>query len=66
MGQNDEFDKALGIYEYIMEGDGSETAYRPIVLCIYGIEYVQNSVTKLRKPSVNRIRSRSIIRMLPI
>jgi len=61
--QNCEFDKAMGIYEHILEEDSSDAeAYWSIVLCRYGIEYVEDPATKIQKPTVNRTQAQSILR----
>lgn len=61
--QNSEFDKAMGIYEHILEEDSSDAeAYWSIVLCRYGIEYVEDPATKIQKPTVNRTQAQSILR----
>ncbi len=50
-----EFDKALSIYEKIVEQDDSESeAHWGIVLCRYGIEYVEDPATKTRIPTCHR------------
>ena len=60
--QNSEFDKAIGIYEHIIEEDGSDAeAYWSLALCRYGIEYVEDPSTKERKPTVNRMQVQSIL-----
>ena len=60
--QNSEFDKAIGIYEHIIEEDGNDSeAYWSLALCRYGIEYVEDSATKERKPTVNRMQAQSIL-----
>lgn len=60
--QNSEFDKAIGIYEHIIEEDGSDSeAYWSLALCRYGIEYVEDPATKERKPTVNRMQAQSIL-----
>lgn len=60
--QNSEFDKAIGIYEHIIEEDGSDSeAYWSLALCRYGIEYVEDPSTKERKPTVNRMQAQSIL-----
>lgn len=57
-----EFDKALVIYEHILEEDGNDAeVYWSIVLCRYGIEYVEDPVTKERKPTINRVQAQSIL-----
>ncbi len=50
-----EFDKAMGIYEMILSDskDDSE-AYWGLVLCRYGIAYVEDPKTGRRMPTVNR------------
>ena len=50
-----EFDKAAQIYEKIVEQDDSEAeAHWGIVLCKYGIEYVEDSKTFKRIPTCHR------------
>ncbi|MBQ6026746.1 MAG: toll/interleukin-1 receptor domain-containing protein [Lachnospiraceae bacterium] len=50
-----EFDKAMSIYEKIVEQDDSEAeAHWGIVLCRYGIEYVEDPTTKKRIPTCHR------------
>ena len=50
-----EFDKATQIYEKIVEQDATEAeAYWGIVLCKYGIEYVEDSKTLERIPTCHR------------
>lgn len=59
--RNNEFDKAMGIYEQILNDDGSDAeAYWSIVLCRYGIEYVEDPTTHKRVPTVNRAQFTSI------
>ena len=53
--RNNEFDKATGIYEQILNEDNTDAeAYWSIVLCRYGIEYVEDPATHKRSPTVNR------------
>ena len=60
--QNCEFDKALAIYEHILDEDSNDAeAYWSIVLCRYGIEYVEDPATKERKPTINRMQAQSIL-----
>ena len=41
--RNNEFDKAMGIYEQILNEDNTDAeAYWSLVLCRYGIEYVED------------------------
>ena len=50
-----EFDKAAQIYEKIVEQDGAQAeAYWGIVLCKYGIEYVEDPKTLGRIPTCHR------------
>ena len=53
--RNNEFDKAMGIYEQILNEDGTDAeAYWSLVLCRYGIEYVEDPSSHKRVPTVNR------------
>ncbi len=59
--RNNEFDKAMSIYETILNEDSSDAeAYWSLVLCRYGIEYVEDPVTRKRVPTVNRAQFTSI------
>ena len=59
--RNNEFDKAMGIYEKILNEDGTDAeAYWSLVLCRYGIEYVEDPTTHKRVPTVNRAQFTSI------
>ena len=59
--RNNEFDKATGIYEQILNEDKSDAeAYWSLVLCRYGIEYVEDPSTHKRVPTVNRTHFTSI------
>ncbi len=59
--RNNEFDKAMSIYENILNEDsGDAEAYWSLVLCQYGIEYVEDPATKKRIPTVNRAQFTSI------
>ena len=53
--QNGDFDKAMTIYEQILSEDNTDAeAYWSLVLCRYGIEYVEDPLTHQRVPTVNR------------
>ena len=53
--RNNEFDKAMNIYEQILNEDNTDSeAYWSLVLCRYGIEYVEDPETHKRVPTVNR------------
>lgn len=59
--RNNEFDKAMGIYEMILSEDNTDAeAYWSIVLCRYGIEYVDDPTTYKKIPTVNRAQMSSI------
>ena len=59
--RNNDFDKAAGIYETILAEDPTDAeAYWSLVLCRYGIEYVEDPATKKRVPTVNRAQYTSI------
>lgn len=59
--RNNEFDKAMGIYEKILNDDNTDAeAYWSLVLCRYGIEYVEDPVSHKRVPTVNRAQFTSI------
>ena len=59
--RNNEFDKAMSIYENILNEDQTDAeAYWSIVLCRYGIEYVEDPATRKRVPTVNRAQFTSI------
>ena len=59
--RNNEFDKAEGIYEQILNEDYTDAeAYWSLVLCRYGIEYVEDPATHKRVPTVNRAQFTSV------
>ena len=59
--RNNEFDKATGLYEQILNEDSTDAeAYWSLVLCRYGIEYVEDPTTHKRVPTVNRTQYTSI------
>lgn len=59
--RNNDYDKALSIYEQILSEDRSDSeAYWSIVLCRYGIEYVEDPATRRRIPTINRAQYTSI------
>lgn len=60
--RNNEYDKAMSIYEQILNEDNTDAeSYWSIVLCKYGIEYVEDPVTHKRVPTVNRAQFTSVI-----
>lgn len=59
--RNSEFDKAMNMYEQILNEDRTDAeAYWSIVLCRYGIEYVEDVLTHKRIPTINRAQHTSI------
>ena len=59
--RNNEFDKAMAIYDSILNEDNTDAeAYWSIVLCRYGIEYVEDPATRRRVPTVNRAQFTSV------
>lgn len=59
--RNNDYDKAMGIYEQILnEGNTDAESYWSLVLCRYGIEYVEDPATHKRVPTVNRAQFTSI------
>ena len=58
---SNEFDKAAEIYEQILSEDNTDAeAYWSLVLCKYGVVYVENPVDHKRTPTVNRVQYTSI------
>ena len=56
-----DFDKAAGIYEQILNEDSTDAeAYWSLVLCRYGIEYVEDPQSHKRIPTVNRAQFTSV------
>lgn len=59
--RNNDFDKAMSIYEQILNEDNTDAeSYWSILLCRYGIEYVEDPATHKRVPTVNRAQYTSI------
>ena len=59
--RNNDYDKALSIYEQILNEDKTDAeAYWSIVLCKYGIEYVEDPSSHKRVPTINRTQFTSI------
>ena len=59
--RNNDFDKAMSIYEQILNEDNTDAeAYWSLVLCRYGIEYVEDPASHKRNPTVNRAQFTSI------
>ena len=59
--RNNEFDKAMSVYEQILAEDKTDSeAYWSLVLCRYGIEYVEDPSSKNIIPTINRTQFSSI------
>ena len=59
--RNNDYDKAAGIYERILNENTTDAeAYWSLVLCHYGVEYVEDPTTRRRVPTVNRAQFTSI------
>ena len=59
--RNNEFDKAMAIYEQILNEDSTDAEiYWSLVLCKYGIEYVEDPKSHKRIPTVHRAQYTSI------
>jgi len=57
-----EYDKAAEVYEKILELDDTQAeAHWGIVLCKYGVEYVEDPLTKERIPTCHRTQVESIL-----
>lgn len=59
--RSSEFDKAIGVYETIINEDAANAeAYWGLVLCRYGIEYVEDPESGQRIPTCHRAQKTSI------
>ena len=59
--RNNDYDKAMSIYERILNEDTKDAeAYWSLVLCRYGIEYVEDPLTRKRVPTINRTQHTSV------
>ncbi len=59
--RNNDYDKASDLYEQILLEDRSDAeAYWSLVLCRYGVEYVEDPKTHKRLPTVNRAQFASV------
>ena len=60
--RNNEFDKALSLYEEILNENHTDAeTYWSLVLCRYGIEYVEEPVTQKKVATINRVQYASIL-----
>lgn len=59
--RNNEYDKAADLYEKILLEDKTDAeAYWSLVLCKYGVEYVEDPETHKRVPTINRAQYTSV------
>ena len=59
--RNNEFDKAMSLYETILNEDPTDfEAYWSLVLCKYGVEYVKDPASQRYVPTINRAQYTSI------
>ena len=59
--RSNDYDKAMSIYERILDIDNTDAeAYWSLLLCEYGIEYVEDPATHKRIPTVNRAQYTSV------
>ncbi len=60
--KNNEFDKAQALYEQILEENATDPeVYWSVILCKYGIEYVEEEGSNKRIPTVNRTQTTSVL-----
>ena len=60
--RQNEFDKAVTAYERILEEDNTDAeAHWGVVLSRFGIEYVEDPVTRQRIPTCHRVQAESIL-----
>lgn len=60
--RQNEYDKAMALYEQILQEDRTDAeAYWSLVLCRYGIEYVEDPASRRRVPTVNRVQYASVL-----
>lgn len=60
--RRNDYDMAMALYEQILHEDQTDSeAYWSLVLCRYGIEYVEDPATHKRIPTVNRMQYTSIL-----
>lgn len=60
--RSNDYDKAMAVYEQILSEDQTDSeAYWSIVLCRYGIEYVEDPNSHQRIPTINRTQYTSVL-----
>ena len=61
--RGNDFDKAAAVYEQIVSlAPNDAEAYWSLVLCRYGIEYVEDPASHKRVPTINRVQFGSILK----
>ena len=59
--RNNDYDKAMALYEQLLAADKTDAeAYWSILLCKYGVEYVEDPATHKMVPTINRAQYTSI------
>ncbi len=57
-----EYDRAMNLYEQILSEDTEDAEiYWSLVLCRYGVEYVEDPDTKRRIPTIHRLQAESLL-----
>lgn len=60
--RRNDYDMAMALYEQLLHEDQTDSeAYWSLVLCRYGIEYVEDPATHSRIPTINRTQCTSIL-----
>ena len=60
--RNNDYDKAMAIYEQILNEDPTDAeSYWSVLLCRYGVDYVEDPATHKRIPTVNRAQYTSVL-----
>ena len=60
--RSNDFDKAISVYEQILNENPSDAeAYWSLVLCRYGVEYVEDPKSNKRIATVNRMQYTSVL-----
>ncbi len=60
--RNNDYDKAMAIYEQILSEDNTDAeSYWSLVLCTYGVEYVEDPISHKRIPTVNRVQFTPVV-----
>ena len=60
--RNNDYDKAMALYEKLLNADTTDAeAYWSLILCKYGIEYVEDTRQMRRVPTINRMQYTSVL-----